>query len=154
MLCGFPEHTVALAGKGAPSQTDLFVLACSRHGMVAITVEGKIDEPFGPYVSNWGQRLMGTSRPRLSFLSTELGLRTSEVQNIRYQLLHRTVSALVEAERFNAEAALMLVPSFDEERSGLSIMLRVCPLRSSSATLPHRIQRDPTEHRSPGCKAE
>jgi hypothetical protein len=77
-----------------------------------------MDEPFGPYVSNWRQRLMGTSRPRLAFLCAELGLRTPEVQNIRYQLLHRTVSALVEAERFNAQAALMLVHSFHEENVG------------------------------------
>ena len=34
--------------------------------------------------------------------------------NIRYQLLHRTVSALIEAEKFTANNALMLVHSFSE----------------------------------------
>ena len=33
---------------------------------------------------------------------------------IRYQLLHRTASALIEAERFGAEHAVMLVHSFSQ----------------------------------------
>ena len=34
---------------------------------------------------------------------------------IRYQLLHRTASALIEAERFGASTAFMLVHSFSQE---------------------------------------
>jgi Domain of unknown function (DUF6946) len=41
-----------------------------------------------------------------------------EAQPIRYQLIHRTASALIEAERFNAQIALMLVHSFSTEDVG------------------------------------
>ena len=34
---------------------------------------------------------------------------------VRYQLLHRTASALIEDERFNASAAMMMVHSFSQE---------------------------------------
>jgi Domain of unknown function (DUF6946) len=52
---------------------------------------------------------------RLEFLCTELGIATANVSNIRYQLLHRTVSAILEAKRFNAFHALMLVHSFSQK---------------------------------------
>jgi hypothetical protein len=42
-----------------------------------------------------------------------LGL-SSVPGTIRYQLLHRTVSAIIEAQRFNAAHALMLVHSFSQ----------------------------------------
>lgn len=118
MLCGFPEHAVALSGQGAPSQTDLFVLARSRKGLVSIAVEGKVDETFGRLVAAWRYSLVGSSRKRLSDICSTLELRSPDVRQIRYQLLHRTASALKEAERFHASAALMLVHSFHEGYAG------------------------------------
>ena len=47
-----------------------------------------------------------------------LQLAENKVSDIRYQLLHRTVSALIEAERFKAQNALMLVHSFSENGEG------------------------------------
>jgi hypothetical protein len=38
--------------------------------------------------------------------------------DIRYQLFHRTVSALVEAERFNAPYAMLIVQSFSPDKTG------------------------------------
>jgi hypothetical protein len=38
---------------------------------------------------------------------------------LRYQLLHRTVSALLEARRYGAEEALMLVHSFAADNPSL-----------------------------------
>ena len=48
----------------------------------------------------------------MSFICKALGLNHSPVDSIRYQLLHRTASAVVEARRFNAAHAMMLVHSF------------------------------------------
>ena len=48
-----------------------------------------------------------------SHLGTLLGL-TSVPDTIRYQLLHRTASAIIEAQRFNADCAVMLVHSFSQ----------------------------------------
>lgn len=36
------------------------------------------------------------------------------IDHIRYQLLHRTVSAIIEAKKFNAKNALVLVHSFSQ----------------------------------------
>jgi len=44
-----------------------------------------------------------------------LGITGKEIDSIRYQLLHRTASALLEADRFCAKHALMLVHSFSQE---------------------------------------
>lgn len=52
---------------------------------------------------------------RLEYLLNLLNLKESNVMNIRYQLLHRTASAIIEAERVGAKNALMLVQSFSEK---------------------------------------
>jgi len=64
MLLGLPERRVPLPGGSRASQTDLFVLAGSSDGLVAICVEGKVDETFGPRVSEWlKEDAIGTGRP-------------------------------------------------------------------------------------------
>ena len=54
-------------------------------------------------------------KKRLDFLCTELGFEVDNLSNIRYQLLHRTVSAILEAKKFNAPNAMMLVHSFSQK---------------------------------------
>jgi hypothetical protein len=117
LLLAIPEHQVPLPGGGTASQTDLFVLARSPTAdRVAIAVEGKVKEPFGDEtVSEW--RLEGSSGKvkRLEYLLGVLGLSDDErIGSIRYQLLHRTASAVIEAQRFGARHAVMLVHSFSE----------------------------------------
>ena len=41
-----------------------------------------------------------------------LQLKQDNLEDIRYQLLHRTASTVIEAKRFNASTALMRVHSF------------------------------------------
>ena len=120
MLLGIPEHQVPLPGGSRPSQADLFVLAKTTTGeLVSIAVEGKVAEPFGPSVSQWlDTDVTGPSSgkfERLAYLCPVLRISEDDAQPIRYQLIHRTVSALVEADRFNASLALMLVHSFGED---------------------------------------
>jgi hypothetical protein len=117
MLLGIPEHRVPLPGGRRASQTDLFVLAKATNGdLISITVEGKVAEPFGPLVSEWlTAEAAGPSAgrvERLRFLVDRLGLTEADCQPLRYQLLHRTASALIEAGRFNARHAMLLVHSF------------------------------------------
>ena len=40
--------------------------------------------------------------------------------SIRYQLLHRAASALITGEQYRASAAVLLVHSFSEQRTGWS----------------------------------
>jgi Domain of unknown function (DUF6946) len=112
MLFAIPEHKVSLPGGSRSSQNDLFVLAKGDDQVISIAVEGKVSEPFGDTVSKRLENPSLGRKNRLEFLCTELGLESDGVSNIRYQLLHRTVSAILEAKRFNASHALMLVHSF------------------------------------------
>ena len=115
ILFAIPEHKVPLPGGVRSSQNDLFVLAKSNDELISIAVEGKVSEPFGDTVSKWFQERTIGKEKRLNFLCTELGLVVADVSIIRYQLLHRTASAILEAKKFNASNALMLVHSFSQK---------------------------------------
>jgi hypothetical protein len=107
-----PEHKVPLPGGSAPSQNDVWVLAETKETLISITVEGKVSEPFGPSVGEWYQSKTSGKEKRLRFLCTELGLSFPPPPQLRYQLLHRTVSAVIEAKRFRTNEAVMVVHSF------------------------------------------
>lgn len=115
-LLGIPEHKVELPPKGGhPSQNDLYVLAKSNDELISITVEGKVNEPLGELVSEWIVDGSPGKFERLEFLIELLELNNKDLSQIRYQLLHRTASALLEAQRFSAPHALMMVHSFSQE---------------------------------------
>ena len=113
LLLALPEHQVPLPGGRRPSQNDIWVLARSQGKLISIAVEGKVSEPFGPSVLDWQVQPSPGKKERISYLGTLLGL-TSVPDTIRYQLLHRTASAIIEAQRFNADCAVMLVHSFSQ----------------------------------------
>lgn len=118
MLLGIPEAGTKLPGGGYDSQTDLFVLAKCSDGLITITVEGKVNESFDQVTSSWLHKNKQTTnrQERLDGLCEILGIDVTEALELRYQLLHRTASALIEAERFSANTAIMLVHSFSPER--------------------------------------
>ena len=111
LLLAIPEYKVPLPGGERPSQTDLLAVARSRTGLIVIAVEGKVDESLGPTVGEKRAESSAGVNDRLDFLLTTLGLDRCE-DSVRYQLLHRTASALLVARDFAAEAAVMLVHSF------------------------------------------
>jgi hypothetical protein len=112
-LLAIPEFKVDLPPAGGrPSQTDLFVLACESEGLVAISVEGKVDEPFGPTLEERRADSSPGVQERIAFLLKTLKLPPDISGTIRYQLLHRTVAALRAARDFQAYRAVMLVHSF------------------------------------------
>jgi len=115
LLIAIPEHQVLLPGGSRPSQSDIFVLARAEGQLTSMTVEGKVSETFGPTVDEWLVDASAGKMERLAYLCERLGLEQESTGSIRYQLLHRTVSALIEAERFSARNALMLVHSFSQE---------------------------------------
>ena len=112
LLIAIPEHQVPLPGGQRPSQNDVWALARGPHGLVSIAVEGKVSEPFGEPVGKWRENASEGKNVRLRFLCDELGLSYPPPDAIAYQLLHRTVSAIIEARRFLARDAIMLVHSF------------------------------------------
>ena len=112
LLLAIPEYKINLPGGGAASQSDIFCLAKNRDGLVSIMVKGKVNEPFGPLVRDWNVDPSPGKVTRLNFLCRTLGLDPDQVQDVRYQLLHRTASAVMEAKRFRASTAAMLIHSF------------------------------------------
>lgn len=111
-LLMLPEHQVAMPGRGRASQTDLWVLARNQMGLVSIAVEGKVNEPFGPTIEAWLANASPGKQERLRGLRAVLELAEAPPQTLRYQLLHRTASALIAAQQFHARTAVLLVHSF------------------------------------------
>ena len=114
-LLVFPEYKVPLKGGKAASQNDIFVLARAKEGLISITVEGKVSEPFGETIGEWNKAGTKGRQERLGYLLDVLGLpENMQIDNIRYQLLHRAASAVIEARKFKARNALMLIHSFSK----------------------------------------
>jgi len=116
LLLAIPEYQVDLPGGRRPSQNDLFVLARAEDGqLVSIMVEGKVAESFGQKLEIWLKNASSGKKTRLEYLCKVLNLPSNLPLHIRYQLLHRTASAIIEAKRFNARYAMMIVHSFSQE---------------------------------------
>jgi len=118
-VAGFPEHKVKLPGGSRSSQTDVYVLGSNRYGLASIAVEGKVLEPFGDTVADWlGDAPSKGMQIRLRFLAENLSLDPDAIGDLRYQLLHRTVSAILEGRRLHARTYTMLVHSWAPNREG------------------------------------
>lgn len=115
LLIGLPAHKVPFEGGGHPSQNDLWALLRVGSALVSMAIEAKAGEKLDDFVKDWLPKDGERSRKpeRLSALKIRLGIPDIDVSHIRYQLLHRTASALKEAERFGARTAVVLVQSFN-----------------------------------------
>ena len=113
LLVALPEYRVSIAGEGFDSQADVLALADAGSGLAVIAVEGKVDEPFDKPIAQW---LIGKNpankKQRLAGLCTVLGLNPADAGELHYQLLHRTAGAVVEARRYHAPYAAMVIHSF------------------------------------------
>ncbi len=116
MIFAIPEYKIELDTHIAPSQNDLFVLAKNKKELVVITVEGKVEEAFDEVIRKWYKE-QGGKKDRLTFLlnKLELAVSKSQLDSYRYQLFHRTVSAILMAEKVFAKKAIMLVHSFSQD---------------------------------------
>lgn len=114
ILLAIPEYKVYLDNNKAPSQNDLFVLSRDSNGLAVIMIEGKVSEPFDKLIKDWNNS--DGKLFRFDFLTDKLEISNniSASNNLRYQLFHRTVSAILVAERFIAKKAIMIVHSFSQ----------------------------------------
>jgi hypothetical protein len=116
LLAAIPEWEVSLEGGETASHTDILALARNDKGLCVIAVEAKVNEDFGPLLKDKrGEASVGQGK-RLDYLHSLLGV-THFDDLIRYQLLHRTASALLTAREFHAQVAVMLVHSFGDKPS-------------------------------------
>ena len=118
LLLAFPEWAVRLPGRGKQSFNDIWALAKTPNGLVSIAVEGKVNESFDKTLGQWKKDASLGKVKRLKYLMSCLGLNDEPPSHVRYQLIHRTASAVIMAERFGAKAAVMLVQSFSPTDKG------------------------------------
>ncbi|WP_341487439.1 hypothetical protein [Pararhizobium sp. A13] len=116
LLLALPEHKVPLRGGNRDSQNDIFALIRYGGATCAATIEGKVNEPFGPTVGEWLKTPSVGKLARMRHICDVLGLAETPPAHIRYQLLHRTASAVIEAKRFKTDEAAMIVHSFSPTR--------------------------------------
>ena len=83
--------------------------------LVSIAVEGKCNEEFGPLFSDWIKDASNGKKERIEYIKNILGIKKDILGNIRYQLLHRSASAVIEAKKFNCKYAILLIHSFNQE---------------------------------------
>lgn len=114
LLFAIPEHKVDLPGGRRASQSDLFALI--RHGdrTISCAIEGKVSESFGPTMQEWLVDHSAGKAERMAYLCKLLGLALPLPLTLRYQLLHRSASAVIEADRFKTDEAAMIVHSFSQ----------------------------------------
>jgi len=132
LLFAVPEHKTALPGGEDQCMTLTCALVRIKVGLSTSTIEGKGNGPFGPTVGEWSVNASSGKNERLKYLCHMLGL-ASCPSDVRYQLLHRTVSALIEADRFDTNLAGMIVHSFSPERRWFAEFARFCALLGCEA---------------------
>jgi hypothetical protein len=129
LLIALAEHKTPLPGSSrGESQSDIFALVRAGAHTLAVTIEGKVDESFGPRLGEWLDHASEGKLERLKFIAELLQLELPIPGEVHYQLLHRTVSAVIEAHRFKMDAAVMLVHSFSRQRKWLGAFGRFTAL--------------------------
>jgi hypothetical protein len=109
--------------RGTASQTDLLAVLGVGDELAVMAVEAKVRESFGPRVSEWLGDGGEGKEDRLRRLCDLLGFDGETVGDLRYQLFHRTAAAILEARRYRANKAALLVHSFCGQATGLADFL-------------------------------
>lgn len=122
LLAATPEHETPLLGIGEGSHSDVLAFIRMRGERCAVAVEGKVDDKFVDTVEAWLKKAPSESSfnnrmKRLGGIYDELGLTNPAADKIRYQLMHRAAAAVIEAKRFDADCAAMVVQSFSPEHT-------------------------------------
>jgi hypothetical protein len=115
LVDGFFERQTSLEdGIAGFSQTDLLVIARINAGLAVIAVEGKCIESFDKTVAGFINKDVHQEKriARVEGLCNLLGIKRTEADDLRYQLFHRTAAAVLEAKRYAASTALLLIHSF------------------------------------------
>jgi hypothetical protein len=107
-------------GRASHSQTDLFAMLAVGEELAALGVEAKVDESFGQIVSDWLPDDSAGKQARLEKLCALFNVEPQTIGHLRYQLFHRTAASIIEAKRYRARKAVMIVHSFCPKATGLA----------------------------------
>jgi hypothetical protein len=103
---------VELPGGATTSSTDVLAVCRNDAGLCVLGVEAKVSEDFGPLLAEKRAGASPGQAQRIAYLEDLLGVARFD-DGVRYQLVHRTASALLTARQFHAAAAVMVVHAFD-----------------------------------------
>ena len=121
MLDAWLERKTSLGdGRASHSQTDLFAILGIGDELAALGIEAKVDESFGQIVSEWLADGSAGKQMRLEKLCALFNVDPQTIGRLRYQLFHRTAASIIEAKRYRARKAVMIVQSFCSNATGLS----------------------------------
>jgi Holliday junction DNA helicase RuvB len=104
--------------RGTHPNRDLVITARAREGTLCIHIEAKADEPFadliGPYYDEGKLRANSKIPSRIDGLIGNVfgGTLSADRRRLRYQLLHASYAACLDAERSGAKAAIFVVHEF------------------------------------------
>lgn len=119
VLDAFIERCTNLEdGRPSHSQSDLLAVIGLGDGLGIVSIEAKVDEGFDRTVTEWLAKPSAGKVERLSKLCDLFRLVPADVGSLRYQLFHRTASAIIEAKRYRAKNATMIVQSWSESNDG------------------------------------
>ena len=116
LLLARPEWEVPLEGGETTSNTDVLAVCRNSEGLCVVAVEAKVHEDFGPLVGQKRAEASAGQSARLDYLERVLHAPRFD-DSIRYQLIHRTASALITAQQFHAGSAVMMVQAWDAPAS-------------------------------------
>lgn len=121
MLDAWLERKTDLGdGRASHSQADLFAILAVGEELAALGVEAKVDESFGQIVTDWLADASAGKQTRLEKLCALFNVDPQTIGHLRYQLFHRTAASIIEAKRYKARKAVMIVQSFCPNATGLS----------------------------------
>lgn len=136
LLAAIPEWEVPLDGGGTASHTDVLALCSNAYGLCVVAVEAKVNENFGPRLREKRSVASPGQIARLNYLQTLLSVSSFD-ESIRYQLLHRTASALLTARQFHARTAVLLIHSFGSKLSLRDDFIAFCAALKASEVAPN-----------------
>ncbi len=113
-MIAIPEFKVPLPGGSRPSQNDILAIISNSHGLSIITVESKAKENFDNTIEDWNKENSKGKTERLEYIKEKINFSSNNASRLRYQLFHRLASAVIMAEKFHANNAIMIIQSFVE----------------------------------------
>ena len=124
LVDGWLERCTDLGDRrGSATQTDLLAVIGVGDELAVMAVEAKVTESFGSLVSEWIGEGGEGKEDRLQRLCDLLGFDRASVGDLRYQLFHRTAAAILEARRYRAKKAILMIHSFCSNATGLADFL-------------------------------
>lgn len=135
LLFAIAEHTVPLRGIGKQSQCDVWALLNTSSDKVSLSIEAKVNEPFGTgneTLDHWlnGGKSQGSKENRSTrweHVYENLPPNGHDCyKEVPYQLLHRCAAAVIEAKRFRVPYAALVVQAFSAPSESFEMFTRLC----------------------------